>query len=131
MLFGSMLGSRYRSTLSTSRWKGLLTNPAINNKPPELKKYTNALQAALKSVLDSYGDEVRPKKRTLSKDLRADNKLVMPGIRIVASERISTVLPVAETVQNHIRDISRPDFKFPPKFVPPFARPEEALLEIP
>jgi hypothetical protein len=67
----------------------------------------------------------------LSEDLRADNKLLLPGVRIVASLRVEAELPVVQKINKHIDDISNPKFKFPPDFVPPFARPEEALLEVP
>lgn len=113
----------------------VLTDPGVNGRAPELKKrkqeYADALLAALAKALKSYRDEILPKKRTLSQDLRADKLLLMPGIRTVASVRISTVLPVAEAIKNHLDEISRPEFKFPPDFAPPFARPEEELVEVP
>jgi hypothetical protein len=47
---------------------------------------------------------------------------------------LTTILPAVEKVQQHIRDITPPAFKFTtsvPPFVPLFARPEEVLLEVP
>jgi len=56
---------------------------------------------------------------------------LMPGVRIVRAVRISTVLPAVTKLKDHIDEISRPAFKFTADFVPPFARPEEELLEVP
>ena len=115
--------------------KKILTDPAVNKRPEELKKhkeaYTSALQSAVDTVLESYKTEIKPKKEQLNLELRADKKLLLPKIRIVAAARIGTVLPAVRKVNDHIKDVSDPDSTFPPDFVPTFAKPEEELLEIP
>lgn len=122
-----------------NKWKPVLTDRAINNNAAELKKnkdgYTNDLNKASKNVDNSYGRQIQPKKGELSQALRDDQKLLLlPDVRIVSSERLRTVLPALEKVQDHIREIDPPTFKFTdsvPPFVPLFARPEEVLLEVP
>ncbi len=112
-----------------------LTDPATNSNQAALTKnkqaYIDALLHAIDILVQSYRKEILPEKRRLSADLRGDNKLVMPGVRIVAAERISTVLPSVTRVKAHIDEIFRPAFKFPRDFVPPFARTGESLLEVP
>lgn len=118
-----------------NRWKKVLTDPKVNDKPAELEKhrqaYVRALNQAMDVMEDSYLKQILPKKKRLSADLRADKQLLLPGIRIVASERLEADLPVIEKTVEHINEITQPKFKFPADFVPPFARPEEALLEVP
>jgi hypothetical protein len=121
------------------KWKDKLSDPSINNNPAELKKnkewYINDLNEALEIVDKSYGRYISPKKDELSQALRGDQKqLLLPDVRIVASERLRTVLPAVEKVNEHISEITPPTFKFTgsvPPFVPLFARPEEVLLEVP
>lgn len=114
-------------------WKPILTDPK-NDRPDVLPKkklqYTDALQEALKTVEDSYKKILR-KKEALSRDLGADPKLLLPGIRIVASVRVGTSLPAGDKVVAHISEVLKTKFKFRRDFVPVFARPEEALLEVP
>jgi hypothetical protein len=115
--------------------KKILTDPTINNRPAELAKrkqpYTDELEMAMDRVLKNYLEKILPLKQKLSADLRADPKLLLPGVRIVASKRIGTVLPSVRRIREHIAEISDAQFKFPPGFVPPFARPDEKLLELP
>jgi len=121
------------------KWKDKLSDPSVNNNQAELKKnkegYITDLNEALKIVDNSYGRYISPKKDELSQALRGDQKqLLLPDVRIVASERLTTVLPAVEKVNEHISEITPPTFKFTgsvPPFVPLFARPEEVLLEVP
>jgi hypothetical protein len=116
-------------------FKKTLTDTKINDNSTELAKhkqaYARQLNAALDKVEDSYLERILPQKQALSSGLRADGKLLLPGVRIVASVRLEAFLPVGQKTIEHIDEISDPKFKFPRDFVPPFARPEEALLEVP
>ena len=119
-----------------TKWKNILTKAETNKDPEKLKKhkqaYTDALDEAIKTLLDSYDAEIKPKKKQLSSDLHANKaKVLLKDIRIVASERIGTVLSPVRKVKDHIKDVSDPDSTFPPDFVPTFAKPEEELLEMP
>ncbi len=117
------------------KWKATLTDPAINDRLDVLAKsklqYTQALQQALGKVEASYAEQILRKKEALSRDLRADSRLLLPGIRIVASVRVETSLPAGDKVVAHISEVLKTKFKFPRDYVPVFAKPEEALLEVP
>ncbi len=99
--------------------------------PETLGEAIEQFYRVLDKVEDSYDAEIRPKKKELSLALRGDHKLLLPDVRIVASERLETVLPAVEKVVQHLNEISQPTFKFPRNFVPPFARSDEVLLEVP
>jgi len=117
-----------------NRFKKDLTDPARSNNTPAptiTQGYVHELRIAMDALLETYKAEIKPKKQQLSEDLRADKTLLMPGVRIVRAVRISTVLPAVTKLKDHIDEISRPAFKFTADFVPPFARPEEELLEVP
>lgn len=115
------------------KWSKLLTSTRIGDKEYDQHKraYMKALNEALDRVQDSYEKLIRPKKDELSRDLRADGRLLLPNVRIVSAVRLETVLPAVEKVVNHLNEISQPGFRLKPDFVPPFARKEEVLLEVP
>lgn len=100
---------------------------------PEYKKdYTDDLLKVMFVVVNDYSKKILPEKRQLTKDLRQDSKLLlMPGVRIVESMRLKTDLAAVERIKKHIDDVIDPLFKFKPDFVPPFAKPEERLIEVP
>ncbi len=114
-------------------WARVLTSTKISDAEYEKQKqaYMKALNTALDRVEDSYEKQILPKKEELSKALRDDNKLLLPGVRIVTAARLATVLPAVEKVVDHLNEISQPNFRLKPNFVPPFARREEVLLEVP
>ncbi|WP_457302220.1 hypothetical protein [Phyllobacterium sp. P5_D12] len=68
------------------------------------------LNEALDRVEDHYEKKIRLKKDELSKALRADNILLLPGVRIV-SARLETVLPAVEKAVDHLNDFSQPNFE--------------------
>jgi hypothetical protein len=117
------------------KWKPRLTDPVINKDPQKLKEtkqaYTDELLAALTAAHESYKKKVMPEKKTLNGDLRADSQLLLPGVRINSSARVGTVLPMAQTIKDHIRKVTNPQFIVTVDFLPPFARPDEWLLEVP
>jgi hypothetical protein len=117
-----------------TRWGGALTDARVNNNSVALAEkkqgYTEELMKGLGLVIQSY-KKILSEKQQLSLDVRADTKLLLPGIRIVASVRIGTVLPAARNIMDHINDVSKPEFRFPPGFVPPFANPDKELMEVP
>lgn len=115
------------------KWSTLLTNTRISDKEYDQHKlaYMKELNEALDRVEDSYENLILPKKKELSRDLRADRRLLLPGVRIVSAVRLETVLPAVEKVVNHLNEISQQGFRLKPDFVPPFARKEEVLLEVP
>ena len=105
----------------------------ISDKEYEQAKraYAKDLNEALDRVQDSYEAIIRPKKDELSRDLRADGKLLLKGVRIVSAVRLETVLPSVERVVEHLNELSAPGVRLKRGFVPPFARKEEVLLEVP
>ena len=111
----------------------VLTSTSISDKEYEKHKqaYMKALNGALDKVQDSYEDQIQPEKKKLSKALRDDKTLLLPRVRIVEAARLETVLPAVEKVVDHLSEISQPNFRLQPDFVPPFARKEEVLLEVP
>lgn len=117
------------------KWKATLTDQKLNARATALAQkkqlYIRELHTALDIVEDSYEAQILPKKQQLSADLRADKKLLLPRVRIVAAARLDADLPVVEKIGAHVNEISDIKFKFPPNFVPPFAKRDEALLEIP
>jgi len=114
-------------------WSSTLTRARISDKEYEQAKraYAKELNEALDRVQDSYEAIIRPKKDELSRDLRADGKLLLKGVRIVSAVRLETVLPSVEKVVDHLNELSVPGVRLKPDFVPPFARKEEVLLEVP
>lgn len=114
-------------------WKATLTDQKLNATALAEKKqaYIQALHKVLDIVEDTYAAEILPKKQKLGADLRADKKLLLPGIRILAAVRVNADLPVVEKIAAHVDEISDPRFTFRPEFVPPFAERDKALLEIP
>ena len=112
-------------------WRTFKAALLRSSDPAPRHEYARELNKALDKVQNSYDELIRPKKNELSKELR-DNaaKLLLPSVRIVAACRLETVLPAVEKVEDHLGEISKPNFTFK-DFVPPFARPEEVLLEAP
>lgn len=94
--------------------------------------YDTELNEALDRVQESYRTEIVAKeKQPLSKALRDDPKLLLRGVRIVASARIETKLPSEQKIVRHLDEIKDPNFVFTPDYLPPFAKPEEALSVVP
>ena len=114
-----------------TRWQRSLTNSPSSELADNKQAYTDELLEATEIMLKSYRDEIKPEKKRLSTDLRADGKLLLPDIRIVAAARIGTILAPVTKIKDHIAEISDPAFIFQSHFVPPFAKPDEELLEIP
>ncbi|MDR6633831.1 hypothetical protein J2X72_002631 [Phyllobacterium sp. 1468] len=116
-----------------NHWANVLTSTKISDTEYEKQKqpYIKALNEALDRIEESYEAQIRPKKDELSKAIRGEPKLLVPGVRIVSASRLETVLPAVEKVAEHLNDISQPNFRLNPDFVPPFARKEEVLLEVP
>lgn len=115
------------------RWREALIG--ASNRPAELIRhkleYAEDLFESKNKLITSYEEEILPQKKRLSSDLRADNRLLLPGVRIVRAARIGTVLPAVTRVEDHIREMFDSGFRFRSDFVPPFARRDEELLEVP
>ena len=88
------------------------------------------LNEALDRVEDCYKKKIRLKKNELSKALRAENNVLLPGVRIVSAARLETVLPAVEKAADHLNDFSQPNFGLKPDFVPPLGRKQEVLSEV-
>ncbi|HVE89902.1 MAG TPA: hypothetical protein VNA44_09400 [Burkholderiaceae bacterium] len=113
------------------RWQKSLTNSQSTKLADNKQAYTEELLEATEIMLNSYRDELKPEKKRLSKDLRADGKLLLRDVRTVTAARISTILAPVTKIKDHIGEVSDPAFKFHSHFAPPFAKPNEKLLEIP
>jgi hypothetical protein len=95
-------------------------------------EYSKSLNREIDKVQDTYQAEIVVRqKQPLSKALRDDPKLLLPGVRIVASVRIEAKLPSEAKIQRHLEEIKDPNFVLTPEYLPPFAKLDEALFIVP